>query len=354
MWMVLSLPILFILFGGMLVSYGIIVAFSIGLKILVFVIIGCISIGFICLISIPYIKCESKLYKIMYCFGVSVILFLLLIPLISVIKLTNISVVNDSQNEIITEVTMVPVGNDYQTNENEILTPNIRAYRIRSTEEITDKSRRLGLNYEKGDEWFRLKDHEKEIVGGLWYTECFTAIIPKGSWIITLKTYNPTTGKYYSVIYNKNVFCTHLGEQLKFSYSGKELSLVEHTKSPYMPEAIDKHLKKELSKKFQPNLIVITKESEGIFSKLSINDKAQFTTFPELKRGDYTFYSLIPDNTYLAKFSMSIVDGIEVQYLLKEEKDLFISKKYTVMYIDEWKKEIQQIQSNVNYEKFQL
>ena len=191
MWIALSLPILLIFFVGALALYGIIVTFSVGLKIAVYAFIIIfyliISIVLIWLISLPYRECKTKLSKFFYSVCVSICLLLIIIGLLFSMKTTNITVMNKSPNEIITEIHMIPIGDETNSKETKVFSYNTLGVKIRFTDEMTERCKKIGLQYKKGEEWFCLKENEKDLVCGLWTSEAYTFHVPKGTWIITLK-----------------------------------------------------------------------------------------------------------------------------------------------------------------------
>lgn len=361
MWIVLSVPILMIFVGGAIATYAFIGALTIGAKLVIYAIYALgivffivIVLGLVWIILIPYRNCESKGAKFFYCLCVTVCFGIIIFLVLAKIDSTDISIKNKSKNEIITEITMIPIDNVYQSEEREILKSRHRAKNIAFTEEMTDKSKKLGMKYETGKEWYYVNRDEEELLGSLWNSESFSYRIPKGPWIIAIQTYNISTRKYYYVIYDKNVFKTHFGEQLNFSYTGDDISLVEREKSRYIPAFVDKHLKKEISKKFEPNLIIITKEIKGLSSGITIDHKTDFCVFPDIKKGKYEFYSLVPNFTYSANLHMYDMSGEKTETVISEEKMLPITQEYIVFYIDEENKSIKQIQSTVNYNKFEI
>lgn len=358
MWMMLSLPILIIFCGGALATYGIMAALSIGVKIAVYaifiLIFLAITTGLICLIVIPYRGCETKIGKVIWASFVTFCLGILLYVVFSRIKTTNITVVNESKNEIITEITMVPISEKYNIKETKVFDYKTLGHKIRFTDEMTERCKKLGLKYKKGEEWFSLKGNEKYLVSGLWNSESYTFQVTRGTWIITLKTINRNTENFYSVIYNQNAFCTHLGETLSFIYSGNDILLTEHQKAKFMPEIINKHLQKESSKKFEPNLIVITKDVENVSSSLFIHDTSQFTTFPKIKIGNYDFYCLAPDKIYSVNYHFAEWYDFERKEVLKEDKKITINNDGVVLYLDENKKTIKQSQASGNYAKVKI
>lgn len=355
MLMILSIPILLIIVGGVVATYALISALSIALKILVYILLFVIIIGILWLLSIPYRKCDTKGEKFFYCLFVTICSGILFYVFISKINTTDISVINECKNEIITEVIVIPVDDDrYQLKEREILNSSLRAFRIRSTDEMTNKSRKLGFKYNKGEEYAYLKDDEQNLVGGIWNTEVSTNRIPMGAWIITLKTYNPSTGDYYYIIYTQNAFKTHLGEHISFSYSGEKISLMEREDSKYIPEIIGKHFEKEISKKFDPKIIVITKKTRNVISGLIIQNKSEVGLFPDIQKGKYEFYSVAPENTYTAKVYFSEWNGQHYVEVSNEIKEISVGQDCIVFYFDQEKKTVKQLQSIKNCEKFKL
>ena len=362
MWIALSVPVLLLFCGGALVAYGLMVAISVGVKIAVYTIIFIfylvLSISLIWLISIPYRGCKTKEAKFFYSFCVSICLVILLGVFLFKLKTTTITVLNDSKNDVITEIKIVPIGDEsysYKPNPKEITVFNYKDvdYKIRFTDEMTERCKKLGFNYKKGQEWHSLTSNQKCMVSGLWQSESYTFNVPKGTWIITLKTINRSTENFYYVIYDKNAFCTHIGESLSFSYSGEDISMTEHQKASFMPEIIDKHLEKEVSKKFEPNLIIIKKESANyVSSGLLIHNEAQ--TFPNISKGKYSFKCILP-NTYSAEAYFSEWNKeSHSNDEIRKEMEITINKDYVVFYIDEDKKTIKQINSSINYKKFKL
>ncbi len=247
---------------------------------------------------------------------------------------------------------MISLDNNFLADEKKIFNPRTKAHTIRGTEEMTTKSKTLGLKYEKGKEYFWLKDREKELVGGLWNSESCTSSIKKGIWIISIQTYNISTGESYFVIYTQNAIKTYLGEKLNFSYSGENISLIERKEPKYIPEFIDNHLEKEIPMKFEPNIIVITKNKNYCISGLFVSNG--INTFPEIEIGKYKFYSIKPNNTYTAKFYFSEWNGEEYVDVLNEKKDFTIENNNIVFFFDEDKKTIKQLQPVTNYAKFKL
>lgn len=364
MWLALSIPILLMFCGGALVLYGLMVAISVGVKIAVYAIIIIfylvLSIGLIWLIRIPYRGCKTKEAKFFYSFCVSICLVIILGVFLSKLKTTTITVLNESKNDIITEIKIVPIGDEsysYKPNPKEITVFDYKDvdYKTRFTEEMTERCKKLGFNYKKGKEWHSLTSNQKCMVSGLWQSESYTFQVPKGTWIITLKTINRSTEKFYYVIYDKNAFCTHIGESLSFSYSGEDISMTEHQKASFMPEIIDKYLEKEVSKKFEPNLIIIKKDSDYyISSGLIVKNASQFTTFPNITKDKYTFRCLLP-GTYTAEAYFSEWNKESQSWEEKrEEMEITINQDCVVFYLDEEKKTIKQINSSINYKKIKL
>lgn len=357
MWMILALPILIIFCGGALATYGIMTALSIGVKITVYAIgflfFFAITTGLILLIVYMYKNCETKVEKIFCVFFVTSLLVISVVAILFNLKSTNITVVNGSQNEIITEIHLIPVSDETKRKETKVFDNNALDFENLFTDEMTKRCKKFGLNYKKGQEWFYLKENEKDLVCGLWNSESYSFIVPKGTWIITLKTVNRNTRNYYTVIYNQNAFCTHLGENLSFTYSGEDISLTEHQKSQYMPEVIDKYLKKEVAKKFEPNLIVITKKAHNVISNVIIKNESQFTIFPDFNVDKYDFRCLIPD-TYTAKVYFSEWNGNHYVEVFSEERELNITHDRIVLYFDEEKKTIKQLQASGNYAKLKI
>ena len=358
MWMILALPILIIFCGGALATYGIMVSLSIGIKIAVYaigiLIFFAITDGLILLIVYLYKNCETKVEKIFCVFFVTTLLVILVITILFNLRSTNITVVNESQNEIITEIHLIPVTDDTKRKETKVFANDALDAKNRFTDKMTERCKKFGLNYKKGQEWFYLKENEKDLVCGLWNSESYSFRVPKGTWIISLKTVNRNTRNYYSVIYNQNAFCTHLGENLSFKYSGEDISLTEHQKAEHMPEVIDKYLKKEVSKKFEPNLIVITKNADDVSSGLFITNKSQYTTFPEIKIGNYEFYCLVPGNTYIANCYITEWHGTERKEIINEDKEVAINTDRVVFYFDQEKRTVKQLQASGNYVKCKI
>lgn len=358
MLMMLALPILIIFCLGVFASYGIIVALSIGFKIVVYalfiLIFSAITIGLTWVIVILYKGWKTKIGKVSFVLFITFCLGILLNFVLSKITTTNVTVVNETKDEIITEIHMIPIDSRANRKETKVYDNDDFGYKIRFTEEMTERCKKFGLNYKKGQEWFYLKGNEKDLVCGLWKSESYTFRVPKGTWIIALKTINSDKRIFYSVIYNQNVFCTHIGENLTFTYFEEEISLSERQKAKFMPEVIDKHLKKEVYKKFEPNLIVKTKSVSNVNSGLFIRDKSKVTTFPEIKIGNYVFYSLVPDNTYTVNYYFTEWHGYERKEVLNEDIEITINNDGMVLYLDQEKKTIKQLQSSGNYVKCKI
>ena len=316
-----------------------------------------ILLGLILLIHILYRNCETKGEKIFLSFTLSGLLIVLVYMVSCKLKTTNITVVNNSKNDIITEIQLVTIENEsfsYKPNpkETKVFDYENVDYKIRFTEEMTERCKKLGFNYKKGQEWYSLNSNQKCMVSGLWQSESYTFRVPKGTWIIILKTINCSTENFYYVIYDKNAFCTHIGESLCFSYSGEDISLTEHRKAPFMPEIIDKYLEKEVSKKFEPNLIIITKES-GLYSNSGLIIKNKSQSFPDIKKGKYEFKCLLP-NTYTVEIYFSEFKDNHYEKVFREEREITINKNCFIFYLDEGKKTIKQIDSSMNYKRFKL
>ena len=332
---------------------------AVGIKMSVYacliIIILLILLGLILLIYWLYNKCETKGEKIFLSFTLTSLFLIFSFVVLCKLKTTNITVVNESKNDIITEINIVPIGDEsysYKPNPEEINVFNYKDvdYKNSFTDEMNEICKKLCFNYKKGQEWYSLTSNQKCMVSGLWQSESYTFKLPKGTWIIILKTINRSTENFYYVIYDKNVFCTHIGERLCFSYSGEDISLTEHRKSKFMPEIIDKHLEKEVSKKFEPNLIIIKKESANyVSSGLLIHNEAQ--TFPNISKGKYSFKCILP-NTYSAEAYFSEWNKeSHSNDEIRKEMEITINKDYVVFYIDEDKKTIKQINSSINYKK---
>lgn len=317
-----------------------------------------ILIGLFLLISKLYNKCETKGEKIFLSFSLTGLFLILSFVTLCKLKTTNITVVNESKNDIITEINIVPIGDEsysYKPTPEEIKVFDYKDvdYKIRFTDEMTERCKKLGFNYKKGQEWNFLTNNQKCIVSGLWQSESYTFKVPKGTWIIILKTINRVTENYYYVIYDKNVFCTHISENLCFSYSGEDISLTEHQKARFMPDIIDKYLEKEVAKKFEPNLIIIKKDSNSyISSGLIVSNESQ--SFPDIKKGKYIFKCLLPDTytaeAYFSEWNRESHSNEEI----RKEMEITINKDYVVFYIDEEKKTIKQINSSINYKKIKI
>ncbi len=365
MWIIIAAPIAFIMALAFVAVAGdsinsLVASLAIGIKysayacLIVFFIF--ILMGLLLLLHNMYKHCETKGEKVFLSFTLTGLFSILVFVVLCKLKTTNITVVNESKDEIITEINIVPIDDESYPKETNIFNYKTFGFKIRFTDEMTERCKKLGLKYKKGEEWFSLKGNEKYLVSGLWNSESYTFKVPKGTWIITLKTINRNTENFYSVIYNKNAFCTHLGEKLSFTYTGEHISITDHQKAQYMPEIVDKHLKKENSKKFEPNIIIITKKSNDhdIISGLIIKNESQFSTFPSFRKGKYEFLCLMPDNTYVTKVFFSEWNGSHYVEVFSEEKEITINKDRVIFYLDEDKKTVKQIDSSINYTKIKI
>ena len=120
-----------------------------------------------------------------------------------------------------------------------------------------------------------------------------------------------------------------------------------------MPDIIDKYLEKEVAKKFEPNLIIIKKDSNSyISSGLIVSNESQ--SFPDIKKGKYIFKCLLPDTytaeAYFSEWNRESHSNEEI----RKEMEITINKDYVVFYIDEEKKTIKQINSSINYKKIKI
>lgn len=363
MWIIIAAPIAFIMALAFVAVAGdtinsLAASLAIGIKysayacLIVFFIF--ILIGLLLLLHIMYKHCETKGEKAFLSFTLTGLFLILVFVVLCKLKTTNITVVNESKDEIITEINIVPIGDESYPKETNVFNYKTFGFKIRFTDEMSERCKKLGLKYKKGEEWFSLKGNEKYLVSGLWNSEAYTFKVPKGTWIITLKTINRNTENFYSVIYNKNAFCTLLGETLSFTYTGEHISLTDHQKAQYMPEIVDKHLQKESSKKFEPNIIIITKKAKDIISGFIIKNESQLATFPHFNKGKYDFLCLMPDNTYSAKIYFSEWDGRHYVEVFSEEKEITINKDRIILYFDEDKKAVKQIDSSINYTKIKI
>lgn len=356
MWILLSVPILILFCGGAIAFYGIITSVAKGLEILVigfFIIIYLIiAIVLLWLLSIPYRNCKTKGAKVFYCLCVTVCFCILLNVFFSTKEFTDISFVNESKNEIITDVKMISLEDKYLAKEVKIFKPSLKAYKIRGTEEMTNRCKTLGMKYEKGYEWFHFSKRDEELVGGLWSSESCSSSISKGIWIIAIETYNISTGESYLVVYTQNAFTTYVGEQFSFSYSGENISLIERKEPEFIPKFIDNHRKKEVPMRFEPNIIVITQNQKYGTSSFLIHDSVY--TFPVIHVGKYDFYSIEPNKTYTATFNILKWNDNKYDQILKENKEFTIENNNIVFYFDVDRKFIKELQPITNYAKFKL
>lgn len=367
MWIIIAAPIAFIMALAFVAVAGdsinsLVASLAIGIKysayacLIVFFIF--ILMGLLLLLHIMYKHCETKGEKVFLSFTLTCLFSILVFVVLCKLKTTNITVVNNSQNDVITEIKIVPIGNEsysYTPYPKEIKVFDYKDvdYKTRFTEKMTERCKKLGFNYKEGQEWYSLNSNQKCMVSGLWQSESYTFRVPKGTWIIILKTINCSSENFYYVIYDKDAFCTHIGESLCFSYSGEDISLTEHQKASFIPEIMDKYLKKEVAQNFEPNLIIITKESHNyVSSGLIVKNQSQ--SFPDIKKGKYIFKCLLPDTytaeAYFSEWNRESHSNEEI----RKEMEITINKDYVVFYIDEEKKTIKQINSSINYKKIKI
>lgn len=397
MWMVLFVPILLTLVGFFVLIYVLlhVIAIAVNVISILFGIIFCL--GLLYGLFVLYDKCfscKTKDEKRFFFFCVTICLALMLMVFFSKTSFfskqtaADISVLNESENEIITEINIVSVfskddgpktivGSHFVISKNDDTNKVFDSYiqgenyhtkgytTIRDANKMTERCEKLGLNYSEDLKWKDLKKDEKILVGGLWNSDSYAFRLPQGTWIITLKTYDRDTKSFYSVIYTQDAFSSHSGESLKFSYSGEDISLIEHKKAKFIPETMDpetmdpetmdKQPEKEVLKKFEPNLIIINQEEDGVHqSGLCFENVSDFTTFPTIRRGKYEFYCLEPNRTYTAELYFSKWNGWNYEKTFSKEKKFTINNDCAVFYIDEKKQTVKQMKTPINYKKIKI